>query len=388
MKKLLLLLLATAFSFSVFAQELKLSGEVKTGIFYQQEQLTGRPATNRVELRNMDGDGGVGQGRFRLNMEYDNGNGFGMKVRLNWEDSWGANEVPKWPYAFGYGNFFDDQMTVSIGKLGGSPWGTGGPEMWRELEALNTGGGMRVEWKPKFIPVGDLNAGFVLNGFDKEAEASGKRKVTFADLLLESVIGVSYTHDLFMARTAVRLDSPYDRPGRGTFGDDDVEGVQIVYRVEERAIKNYLPGFQIWALGEFDGVGTTVPETALYRNWLFVQYEPDWFTAQLRFGYEYAEVRHRMYVKPSFYWNFFDKLLSVGASFSYAQDFGKKIFPGSPYETIAVEPRIQLNFSSSYIAFAYNLTRSYVDASQLPEARGADPIKQTQWINLRFCIYY
>jgi hypothetical protein len=390
MKKIIVLLCITALcATTVFAQELKLGGEVKTGIFWTQEQYEGMPASSRVTLRNMD-DAGSGQGRYRLNMDYDNGNGFGMRVRINWEN-WGPNEKPDWPYAFGYGNFFDDQMTVSIGKLGGSPWGTGGPEMWTELEAMHEeGGGMRIEWKPGFIPeeYGKLNVGFVLNWFDGIREDTAGREATLADILQETVFGASYTHSHFMARAAVRLDSTYDLPSsRGvTFGEDDREGIKIIYRVEEHVIEKYLPGFSIWALGSLIGVGTTIPETAWYRNWLFIQFAPEVFTAQLRFGYDYVESRKILLVKPSFYWNFFNKLLSVGAAFSYSQDFGNKKFPGSPYDTIAVEPKIQLNFSSSYIAFAYNFSREYV--TWYPETRGADPIKQNQWMNLRFCIYY
>jgi hypothetical protein len=390
MKKIIVLLFITAFCVTtVFAQELKLGGEVKTGVFWSKEQFEGLPATSRVTLRSMD-DAGSNQGRYRLNMDYDNGNGFGMRVRINWEQ-WGQGETPKWPYAFGYGNFFEDQMTVAIGKLGGSPWGTGGPEMWAELESFHEeGGGMRIEWKPSFIPVGKLNVGFVLNWFDGIREDTEGMEPTLLDILQETVIGASYTHDLFMARAAVRLDSKWDKPsGRGVvYGPEDREGIKIVYRLEEHVIGNYLPGFSIWALGYLLGVGTTIKETAWYRNWLFVQYAPDVFTAQLRLGYDYVDTRTRLYAKPSFYWNFFNNLLSVGAAFSYAQDFGNKKFEGSPYETIEIEPKIQLNFSSSYIAFVYNFSREYVNPDTLPEARGADPIKQTQWMNLRFCIYY
>jgi hypothetical protein len=391
MKKLLLLLLMASFSFSAFAQELKVSGEVKTGIYWQKEQLAGMPSTSFPALRNRDGDSGNAQGRYRINLDYDNGNGFGMRARIQMQDNWNVNEVPKWPYAFGYGNFFDDQMTVSIGRLGGSPWGTGGPEMWKELESLDTeGAGMRIEWKPSFIPVGKLNVGFVLNWFNGVMEETFGKEGTLLDVLQESVIGASYIHDLFLVRAAVRLDSKMDLTQRGTFGPDDREGVAIVYRVEEHIIKNYLPDFSVWALGHLQGVGTTVKESAVHQNWFFIQYDPTMFTAQVRLGYEYAESRSRFFAKPSFYWHFFDKLLSVGASFSYAQDFGNKIYAGSPYETIEVEPKIQLNFSSSYIAFVYNFSRGYTSADQLASlgSRFKEPIKQTQWINLRFAIYY
>jgi hypothetical protein len=393
MKKLLLLLIAASFSFSAFAQELKVSGEVKTGIYWQKEQYAGMPATSSPAMRNKDGDSGDQQGRYRLNLDYDNGNGFGMKARLQLQDSWGTNEVPRWPYAFGYGNLFEEQLTVSIGKLGASPWGTGGPEMWRELESLaDQGVGMRIEYKPGFIPeaYGKLNVGFVLNWFNGVMEETFGTEGTLAEILKESIIGASYTHDLFLVRAALRFDSKYDLPLRGSFTKDDREGVEILYRVEEHIIKNYLPGFSVWALGDLQGVGTTVKESQWLRNWFFVQYDPDMFTAQVRLGYEYPESRNRLFVKPSFYWHFFNKLVSVGTAFSYAQDFGNKIHPGSPYESMEIEPKIQLNFSSSYIAFVYNFTRSYVSADQLESlgARAKEPIKQTQWMNLRFAIYY
>jgi hypothetical protein len=398
MKKVFIILLIAIFGINTsFAQEqeekrgpeLKLSGEVKTGIFWTQTQYEGRPATSEVKLHSKD-DAGGGQGRYRLNLDYDNGNGFGMRTRIEWEN-WGANEKPPWKYAFGYGNFFEDQMTVSIGKLGGSPWGTGGPESWKELESMHEeGGGMRVEWKPGFIPVGKLNVGFVLNWFNGVREDNANTDPTLLDILEETVVGASYIHDLFMVRAAYRFDSPYDLRARGVLTDaSQTEGGDILYRVEEHVLSNYLSGLSVWALGYLQGVGASLPECKNYLNWLFVQYAPEQFTAQIRFGWDYIEKKSVLYVKPSFYWNFFDRLLSAGASFMYGQDFGdNKVFPGSPFLYMEVEPRIQLNFSSSYIAFAYNFRRDYVNPATLPEARGKDPIKQTQWMNLRFCIYY
>jgi hypothetical protein len=254
---------------------------------------------------------------------------------------------------------------------------------------------MRIEWKPNFIPAeyGKLNVGFVLNYYNGVREATGTERQTLTDLLSESVIGIAYTHDLFMVRAAYRLDGKIDVRDR-TFGDLIVEGIdreggEMVYRVEEHIIKNYLPGFSIWALGYYEGVGATQAEFMLSQNWLFFEYAPEMFTAQLRFGYDVISTRSRFHAKPTFYWHFLDKLISVGASFWYGQDFGNKMYEDSPYEFIELEPKLQINFSSSYIAFVYNFRREYMNANAAPNRTpGSDPIKQTQRMNLRFCIYY
>jgi hypothetical protein len=390
MKRLPLILLAVALGASpAAAQELKIGGEVKTGIYWREFQDAGAPVDTNTSLHSMD-DAGSGEGRIRMNFDYDNGNGFGIRIRYN-QETMNQNFMDL-SYAFGYGNFFDNQMTVSIGKLGGSPWGTGGPEMWKELENY-TFGGMRVEWKPGFIPetAGKLNVGFILNWFNDPREAAGDQKggdrQTLLDILQESVIGASYTHSLFMARLAYRFDSPLDQKDRG-ITPEDTEGGELVYRVEEYMLRKALPDLSVWALGHLQGVGSNRSDLKLFKNWLFVQYAPDLFTAQLRFGYEFMESRSRFFAKPTFYLNLFDKLLSVGASFTYAQDFGNgKIWEGSPYETIELEPKIQLNFSSSDIAFVYNWKREYINPNY-DQRRNLEPIRQTQRMNLRFCIYY
>jgi len=380
---MLVVVFGAALCATAFGQELKLSGEAKSGIYWEQKQQQGRDVEANVTMKSTD-DAGGGRGRFRLNLDYDNGNNFGFRARVNWE-TW-SDTAPQWPYAFGYGNFFENQLTVSVGKLGGSPWGTGGPEMWKELEAAS-GGGMRVEWKPSFVP--GLNTGFVLSYFnaDRDQGWDAAKPLSLLNILRESVIGVSYTHELFLVRLAYRFDDEFDatqeNKNRGGMGEDE-----LVYRFEERVLKNYLPGLQVWALGYWFGVTSEYPEMKLFQNWLFVQYAPDQFTAQIRFGLDYIESRSDFYIKPSFYWNFLDKLISVGASFQYCQDSGEgKIYPGSPYRYIEFEPRLQINFTSSYVAFAYNFRQEYIGLyPELPA--GLEPIKQTQWMNLRFCIYF
>jgi hypothetical protein len=384
MKKIIIALFILPLALTVFAQELKLGGEAKSGIYWEQNQREGEDPEASVTLHSKD-DAGGGRGRFRLNLDYDNGNGFGMRSRLNWE-TW-SDTQPQWAYAFGYGNFFEEQMTVSVGKLGGSPWGTGGPEMWKELEA-GAGGGMRVEYKPAWMPVGKLNIGFVLNYFNSDRDqGTTDIPISLLNILRESVIGVSYAHDLFLVRFAYRfddeMDAQQDNKLTGGKGEDE-----LVYRLEEHIIKQYLPGFSIWALGHLYGLSADIPDLKWFRNWLFVEYAPDMFTAQLRLGYDYINSRSDFYLKPSFYWHFFNRLLSVGAAFEYCQDFGDgKMYEGSPYRYIMVEPKVQLNFTSSYIAFAYNFRQEYLHPwSGLKE--GKNPLRQTQWMNLRFCIYY
>jgi hypothetical protein len=385
MKKIIIALLAAvSLPAALPAQELNIGGEAKSGIYWEQTQRESEDPAASVTLHSKD-DAGGGRGRYRLNLDYDNGKGFGMRARLNWE-AW-SDTQPQWGYAFGYGNFFEDQLAVSVGKLGGSPWGTGGPEMWKELEG-GAGGGMRVEWKPSFIPVGKLNAGFVLNYFNSDRDqGSTDIPISLFNILRETVLGVSYTHDLFMVRLAYRfddeMDAQQDNKLTGGKGEDE-----MVYRVEEYVLRTLIPDFSVWALGHLYGLSSELEDLKWFRNWLFIQYAPELFTAQLRIGYDYITSRSDFYIKPSFYLNLFDRLLSVGASFEYCQDFGDgKVHEGSAYRYIMVEPRIQLNFTSSYIAFAYNFKQEYLHPwTGLREGR--EPLLQTQWMNLRFCIYY
>ena len=401
------LILAGAAAFAQDEPTIKFSGDAKTGIYWEQQQYQGKaPEELQEPLKIESHDGDPNGNRWRLNIDYDNGNNFGMRARLDWTN-WSNtdSEQAKYRYAFAYGNFFEDQLTVSIGKLGGSPWGSGGPEKWKELEENSRGGGMRVEIKPGIFPDrgwGKLNAGFVLNWINAYDDAGMTRTATLLDILQESVIGVSYIHDVFMARMGYRLDSQLDIRDRGTQDLvtqlDGREGGDMVYRLEEYKLRDLLPGMQMWALGVYEGVFAADESFYKFENWIFGQYDPPElfgldtpFTAQVRLGYDYLSSRSEFHVKPSFYWHFnigeYQKLISVGAMFSYRQDFGRgKIWEGSPYQQMEVEPKVQLNFTSSYIAFVYNWKTEYVQ--DYAQRGNKDPTKQTQYINLRFCIYY
>ncbi|WP_461256062.1 hypothetical protein [Treponema sp. R80B11-R83G3] len=363
-------------------QEIKISGYAKSGLLWTKSQDQGRDdITEGVALGSKD-DAGNGQGRFRLDLDYAVKN-MGIKTRVEW-DNW-IDTAPPWKYAFAYGNFLEDQLTFSVGKLGASPWGTGGPEMWKELETAS-GGGMRTEWKPSFIP--GLNAGFVLNFYDKGRDQGwpNDKPMTLIEILRESVLGVSYDNDLFLFRFAYRLDGNVDKiQGSGAETSDKEDS--LLYRVEERVIQKYLPGFQIWALGFLEALYDEDPSCQLFQNWLFLQYDPEYFTAQVRLGFDVGDKRSVLHIRPSFYWKFLNNQLSAGVMFWYGQDFGEgKMYEGSPFQFIEIEPKIQLNFGSSYVAFAYNFRRAYLHEYQASIDAGVEPIRQSQWINLRFCM--
>ena len=403
MKKLFIIALVSAIAVAAFAQEgsnLKLSGDVKTGILYEDSQNNGEDVVvEEIKVENHDGD--PNGNRFRLNLDYDNGNNFGFRARLQWT-TWNNDETTKWSYAFGYGNFFSNQMTLSVGKLGGSPWGTGG-DMWKELEANGVGGGMRVEYKPAFIPeqYGKINAGFVLNYYnaDRDQGVDGSKvKITLMEILRESVLGISYTHDLGMFRMAYRFDSAVDVASQANKGADGLVEDEMIYRVEERVLKNYLPGLQLWALGHLFGLSSKIKEVQQFRNWFFIEYNPPElfgmttpFTVQLSLGNDTAMFDEEsflaeFFVKPSFYWHFFKKFITVGSSYKISFDYGEGGIEGDhPFYYMEVEPKIQMNFTSSYIAFVYNFRQQYTHDYALP---GREPIIQKQWINLRFCINF
>jgi hypothetical protein len=320
----------------------------------------------------------------------------GFKFRIEMQD-WASPHNDMWKYFFAYGNFFDDQLTVSFGKLGASPWGTGGPDLWKELEQVGTKGGMRFEYKPSFVP--GLNVGFVINSFDRDVDMyPDEDPITMLHVLQESIVGLSYTHEYFHIRGAYRFDSEVDQL-RGTASGKD--GGQVVYRVEERVIHNYLEGFKIWGLGHYYGIGADELNKDDYSatNWFFIEYAPNLFTAQLRTGLEQIKKRTILNVRPAFYLKLFDNFLNVGVQYLWAQDYGDdegnsgKVYPGSPYYYMEIEPKLQLNFSSGfYAAMVYNWRKEYVRATDgHKDFEGnvvIEPTRTTQWINFRIGMYF
>ncbi|MDR2069991.1 MAG: hypothetical protein LBP81_01035 [Treponema sp.] len=366
MKKFFAVLAAAALAaLPGFTDEFNLSGEVKTGLYWEKVQDgDGEVSSNNAKLHNTD-DAGNNEGRLRLNFHYRHDT-IGMKLRIQ-ESDWGSQTL-KWgetfPYAFIYGNFLDDRIKLSAGGLGDSPWGIGGPEEWDELDTGVIG--IRTEIKSAFIP--GLNIGFVLNDWNA-IEPEGEER-TLGDLLQESVLGASYDHEYFGLRFACRLDSKADFY---TSDADGINGAELIYRLEERSLKNLLPGFQIWANGHYKGINKE--DNTLFRtaNVLYIQYAPELFTAQIRLGCDTGWKRQELNVRGSFCYNILN-FLSAGASASYIQDYETKISPGSPFSEWNVEPMVKVTLGGAYIEFVYHYGREYTSP---------DVETKTHWINLR-----
>jgi hypothetical protein len=351
------------------AQEFKVSGEIKTGFFWYDRWIGDHDHQGEGYVHNSEDDDeeqrlfnktAKNQGRFRMNLWLDNGN-TGMKVRFE-QSEWNDTSMPKWSYAFAYGNFLNDQLKISIGRLGDSPWGTGGPEMWKELD---TRIGIRTEILPAIVP--GLNFGFVLNDMSDQQSYYYQEPQTIVDVFKESVLGLAYSHDYFGLRMAYRLDSEFD---------EDM-GDKFIYRIEERALQNVLPGFQIWANGSWEGLRNEDEKALWLINWLYIQYAPELFTAQLRLGYDAFSRRSVFYARPSLYFNLLDNFLNAGASFEFAQDFGEgKYYKDSPYLRMVVEPQIRVNFSSAYVALVYQYRNEY-------HTIGIDEVYKIHAVNLR-----
>jgi hypothetical protein len=289
-------------------------------------------------------------------------------MRFQQHEDWRDKALPGWGYAFAYGSFFENQFKLSAGKLGDSPWGTGGPEMWQDLD---TRIGIRAEYMPGFLP--GLNLGFVLNDINSTEDRTVAEK-TLLNMLEESVVGFSYINDYFLVRFAYRFDSILD----------DDKGGQMVYRLEERVLNNFLPGFQIWANGYYTGIGDDdeLQGSTILQNWLYLQYAPEDFTAQLRLGYDVMGKRANIfYLRPSFYYNFFNNFLSAGLSFSFGQEFGDEVRnPGKPYLYWELQPMIRLNFGNAYVALVYQYSSDYKyrDTNTMENLE-----TKWQWVNLR-----
>jgi hypothetical protein len=357
MKKLFLL--AVFFALVVtnvaFGQEFNFTGEMKTGVYWESRQKGDDEPKQIMELGNSDGDSGGFNpatgftnipGRFRLNLEFKPITSIGFRVRF--EDSTFTGRTIAWAYSYAYGNFLDDQLKISAGKLGDSPWKTGGPELNTSIDEtyINSFAGMRTEYKPAFIP--GLNVGFVLSPPNYNL---AKTDEGFASFISETVIGLAYAGDLFDVRFSWRFD------GADLDNYQDADGHSMVYRLEEKAFRQYVPGFSISANGIWEGLVDGLDKKLNLQNWLYIAFKEHNIDSELRVGYQAANNeggsihRHMLTVKPIFFYRAVS-LLSVGITVIFSKDFGD--ISQVDYDNLTVEPQIKITFNpNAYVAFVY-----------------------------------
>jgi hypothetical protein len=359
-----------------FAQEFNFSGEIKTGVYWETRQVGDDDPKQLMELGNTDDAGGFNPatgftgipGRFRLNLEFKPIPSIGFKVRF--EDSSFTGRTVAWAYSFAYGSFLDDQLKISAGKLGDSPWATGGPELNTSVDESfgNSFAGIRTEYKPVFVP--GFNIGFSLNPVSHMVDHT-KYEVDFSTFMSETVLGIGYTHELFDIRFAWRLDGPDKDNVQGE------DGHTMVYRVEEKVLRNYVPGLSVWANGRNTGLVNGDGAYKNYTNWLYIGFKEYGFDAQLRSGLDMANLQNGDYnkklltIKPVIHYSF-TPMISAGFTFSFAKDFG--VLSQVDYDNMTIEPQVKVTFNpNAYIAFVYGF-------QQLPRI-GA--VEKAHYVNLR-----
>jgi len=358
-KLFLFVLVVLALGGFVYAQTLDISGEMKTGLYWEKIEVPGEETWERARMHNND-DAGNSEGRFRMNMHLTKDT-IGMKVRFQ-QTVWTTSANNQWDFAFAYGNFIDDQLKVVIGRLGESPWSAGGPDIWQELDNQV---GIRTEIKPGALP--GLNFGFVLNGWNNSNYFPERN--TLVDIIKETVVGVAYTNEYFHGRLGYRFDGESD-----VSSADAKDGMELMYRLEERIIKNSVNGLSVWANGWWKGIGTNDQNIVSYQNWLYTQYNHPDFSSQLRLGYHTGIQRQELHTRLSFYYNVLP-WLSAGFAGTFRVDFGDSKVKDVPYKLWNIEPQIKATLNpNAYIALVYLFENEPIS----PERD-----KTTQKINLR-----
>jgi hypothetical protein len=292
-----------------------------------------------------------------------------MRFRFE-QTEWRATSVPRVAFVFAYGDFLDDQLRVTIGRLGESPWAAGGPDIWQELDNQV---GIRTEIKPRALP--GLNFGFVLNHWNNATYFDE----TFEDLLMESVFGISYSNDFFLGRLAYRLDGQADV-------HNGQEGHEFMYRLEPRFLSNLVPGLSVWANGRwrgFIGLDEGSGDPAFYNNWIYADYDTTNYFAQLSVRLHFTEMNIFL-GRIGFYYKF-TPYFRAGTAFIYENEFGTgRLLGDVPYGYVAIEPEIRASFGLANIALVYNLSHKYMP----PRPDGSNPERTRHWLNLRAVINF
>ena len=392
---------------------LSVSAEMKTGVFWDSR---GVPA---ARIHHND-DAGTMQGRLRLGMRFQYEN-VGVRVRFQQDGLMGSPPVV-WDFAYAYGSFLNDQLRFSLGRLGESPWEWGGSVprwLWVPHDPQPTIGahrlrlddlfGIRTEIRPAAVP--GLSVGFTLNEWDgsRWTPPFTAADVLLQDFLMETTFGVAYENENIYARFSFRLDSEVDDMWCAYMLRRQQEGHSLMYRIEPRIVGNFVPHLSVWLNGWWRGIGAGEVDTTRivegvdfghgyintmmdFRNWLYIEYAPPLFTAELRVGAQITGFdSHVLSLRPSFFYNVLP-FLRLGSAFRYELNFGSRAgelgrgrpFPlgpaafNPPEHFFAVEPQLRVHFGQTYIAFVYGFEGRIDDGN----------LTQRHWINLRTVVSF
>jgi hypothetical protein len=318
MKKGLVVLLILAMTGATFAQEVTFSGQVEAGLLFEKQgddDLTVRPY-------NSDSDNTL---RADLTAKVTNDN-YGAQLRIR-SDNGGIGLH----HAFVWGEFLNDIIKVSGGKIRGSVWGTDGGKSY----GLDGVDGVRFEFKP----VAGLDFGFAL---DAGAVAQANGVLTINQFFQETVLGVKYSSDLFNAVLAYKLDSDADDDDLSTdpTGVDDKEA-KLVFGLNIKAV----PALTAIVEGQLTHLGFDDSAIKFYIYEYFGFQLSDPFEAHLNFHQEGTlddAKNSEIFVKPG---------LSFAATdaVTLKADLGFGIFTAEEKDKIEIDiqPGIEYAFSDT-----------------------------------------
>jgi len=355
--------------------KLEFAGEIKAGLFWERVEWTvidrhgdlRAEAEERFKFHHND-DAGE-HGRFRLDMNLFNNN-MGMKVRFQ-QTNFSEFADNSFDFAFAYGDFLNEQLRLEIGKLEGSPYSAGGPDIWQNLDRFGSSAmGIRTEIKPNFVK--GLSIGFLLNGWNQANYFPEKNHLV--DLLSETVVGASYTHDYFHARLSYRFDGESD-----VYNHDWFDGTDMMYRLEERILRELLSDHDIrlWINGWWRGIGSEDMDIVNYQNWLYADWYTGQYITQLRFGYHTGVQRNEIQTRLTFGYKIPIGTIELVPSIAglFRLDFGESVTKDVPYKLFFIEPHLRINLNSrAHVIFVYHFEH---------EPLCPETFKRTQWANMR-----
>jgi hypothetical protein len=253
---------------AAFAEDgLAVTGEVKTAL---QVATTG----DADPVFKFDSDGNPGRAQFGFTLTKGD---LEVKWLLRMSNLSDAADAVVIPWAFATANFLDGQAVVTLGKIDGKTWTSGGA-----TDAGYDDGVARFEFKPAVVS--GLSLGFFLPRVSAGADSAvkwvrddlpstpkvgdmisapgwtakddgGSYPYSVGDYFAELGFGVKYAlPELVDVRFGLKLDGP-DGSWNGTEWANDKAGTSLFWGVGPSIVGTFVPGLTVWLDGELRGIG-------------------------------------------------------------------------------------------------------------------------------------